>query len=102
MAFVQPPFSFRFLDPYLDFNKLDVGFKQAGCRMSDFLQVGCRILTSWMSDFYKSDVNVGFFEVGCRMAPISFRLKGAECYNLVTCGVMLSVIGYPCSVHSSS
>ena len=80
----------------------DVGFSTS--RMSDFNKsdVGCRILTSWMSDFYKSDVNVGFFEVGCRMAPISFRLKGEECYNLVTCGVMLSVIGYPCSVHSSS
>ena len=49
MASVHSPFSFGFLDPFLDFNKLDVGFKQAdGCRMSD---VGCR-----MSDFYKSDV----------------------------------------------
>ena len=78
MAFVHSRFSFRFLDPFLDFNELDVGFKQAGCRMSDFyksdveflhvgfriltsrmsdfFQVGCRISTSRMSDFYKSDV----------------------------------------------
>ena len=62
-------------------NKLDVGFKQAGgCRISDFctpdvgfLQVGCRILKSRMSDFYKSDVECRIFKVGCRMAPISFR-----------------------------
>ena len=93
MASVHSPFSFRFLDPFLDFNKLGVGFKQAGgcrmsdvgCRMSDFyksdvgfLQVGCRILTSRMSDFYKSDVgcrmsdfnkpDVGFLQVGCRLS----------------------------------
>ena len=54
MASVHSPFSFGFLDPFLDFNKLDVGCKQAGCRsltcwMSD---VGCRILTSRMSDFF--------------------------------------------------
>ena len=51
MAFVHSRFSFRFLDPFLDFNELDVGFKQAGCRMSDF---------------YKSDVR--FLQVGCRMS----------------------------------
>ena len=95
MAFVHLPFSFRSLDPFLDFNKLDVGCKQAGCRsfnmldvgflqvgcriltsrMLDvgFLQVGCRIFTSRMSDFYKSDVGCRIFKVGCRMAPISFR-----------------------------
>ena len=41
-------FLFGFLDPFMDFNKLDVRFKQAGCRMSDF----------YKSDvgFYKSDV----------------------------------------------
>ena len=73
MASVHSPCSFRFLDPFLDFNKLDVGFKQAGgCRMSD---VGCRISTSRMSDFYKSDVDCRIFKVGCRMAPISFRTK---------------------------
>ena len=102
MAFVHSRFSFRFLDPFLDFNELDVGFKQAGRRMSDFymsdvgfllvgrriltsrmsdfyksdvgfLQVGCRILTSRMSDFYKSDVECRIFKVVCRMAPISFH-----------------------------
>ena len=73
----------------MDFNKLDVRFKQAGCRMSDFYKsdvgfyksdVGCRILTSLMSDFNKSDVEFfkshvecRIFKVGCRMAPISFR-----------------------------
>ena len=36
MAFVHSRFSFRFLDPFLDFNELDVEFKQTGCRMSDF------------------------------------------------------------------
>ena len=75
MAFVHSPFSFRFLDPFMDFNKLDVRFKQAGCRMSDFYKsdvgfyksdVGCRILTSLMSDFNKSDVE--FFQVACRMS----------------------------------
>ena len=82
MAFVHSPFSFRFLDPFLDFNKLDVGFKQAGCRMSDvgcptsdfyksdvgFLQVGCR-----MSDFNKPDV--GFLQVGCRMWDFLSRMS---------------------------
>ena len=97
MAFVHLLFSFRFLNPFLDFNKLDVGFKQARCRMSNFykwdvgflqvgcrvsdfnksdvgfLQVGCRILTSRMSEFYKSDFECWIFKVGCWMAPISFR-----------------------------
>ena len=36
MALVHSPFSFRFLDPFLDFNKLDVWFQQAGSRISDF------------------------------------------------------------------
>ena len=107
MAFVHSPFSFRFLDPFMDFNKLDVGFKQIGCRMSTsrmsdftsrmsdfnksdvyksdfnkpyvgFLQVGCRILTSRMSDFYKSDVECRIFKVECRMAPISFRTNESQ------------------------
>ena len=49
----------------------DVGF-QVECRistsqMSDFNKsdVGCRILTSRMSDFNRSDV--GFLQVGCRI-----------------------------------
>ena len=81
MAFVHSPFSFRFLDPILDFNKLDVGFKEAGCRMSyvGLLQVGCEVFTSRMSDFNMSDVgftsrmsdfdksDVGFLQVGCRI-----------------------------------
>ena len=48
-----------------DFNKSDVGLLQVGCRMSDFnksdvglLQVGCL-----MSDFNKSDKS----DVGCRI-----------------------------------
>ena len=64
-------FSFQFLDPFLDFNKLDVGFTvnkpDVGCRMSDFyksdvgfLQVGCQIFKSRMPD-------VGFLQVGCRI-----------------------------------
>ena len=45
-----------------DFYKSDVAF----------LQVGCRIFTSRMSDFNKSDGGCRIFKVGCRMAPISF------------------------------
>ena len=57
-----------------DFNKSNVGFQQVGCRIltSRMSDVGCRILTSRMSHFYKLDV--GFLQVGCRMAPISFRI----------------------------
>ena len=71
MAFVHSPFSFRFLDPFMDFNKLDVRFKQAGCRMSDFYKsdvgfyksdVGCGILTSLMSNFSSRMSNVGFLK----------------------------------------
>ena len=77
MAFVHSWFSFWFLNPFLDFNGLDVGLKHARCRistsrMSDFynsdvgfLQVGCRIFTSRMSDFNKSDVR--FLQVKCRI-----------------------------------
>ena len=50
-----------------DLNKPDLGCRISTSWMSDFnksdvgfLQVGCRILTSRMSDFYKSDV-------GCRI-----------------------------------
>ena len=73
MAFVHSLFSFRSLDPFLDFNKLDVGCKQAGCRNFNMLDIGCRIFTSRMSDFNKSDGGCRTFKVGCRMAPISFR-----------------------------
>ena len=50
-----------------DFNKSNVGFQQVGCRIltSRMSDVGCRILTSRMSHFYKSDV--GFLQVGCRI-----------------------------------
>ena len=55
-----------------DLNKPDLGCRISTSRMSDFnksdvrfLQVGCRISTSRMSDFYKSDV--GFLQVGCRI-----------------------------------
>ena len=54
-----------------DLNKPDLGCRISTSRMSDFnksdvgfLQVGCRILTSRMSDFYKSDV-------GCRMSDFN-------------------------------
>ena len=67
----------------LDLNKpADVGYRISTRRMSDFYKsdvgcrmsdIGCRIFTSRMSDFNKPDV--GFLQVGCRMAPISFRRK---------------------------
>ena len=76
MTFVHSPFSFLFLDPFFDFNKLDVGFKEAGCRMSyvGLLQVGCRSFTSRISGFNKSDV--GFLQVGCRI--FTSRMSNVE------------------------
>ena len=74
----------------------DVGCRILTSRMSHFyksdvgfLQVGCRILTSRMSDFYKSDVECRIFKVGCRMAPISFRTFALTwCANIfVGCSV---------------
>ena len=65
----------------LDLNKPDVGCRISTSRMSNFYMSDVRdfnksyvgFLSSRMSDFYKSDV--GFVQVGCRMAPISFRRK---------------------------
>ena len=55
-----------------DFNKSNVGFQQVGCRIltSRMSDVGCRI-----SDFNKS--NVGFQQVGYRM--FTSRMSDAGC-----------------------
>ena len=58
-----------------DVNKPDVGILTCWISDVEFLQVGCRIFTSRMSDFNKSDGGCRIFKVGCRMAPISFRTK---------------------------